>query len=282
MAIIVQPVANGARGPRRARPDGRGTTARGSRRAPVRTVVAILSLACLGAVASPARAQEAPVAPEGTFVRITVDGGVSPFSSVQYDVTVRGRTVIVTHVKESLCYRGQQERMRLVEGDAARDLVRSLQALGAFAPPVPRDATPGRARDREAPRDAPRCEFWSAWGTAMTRFSLGESALREFPDLLRVRAAVRDAVVGRVGALPMRDLYHPAQRLGLLTITATEPATATLDGWDTFALPVESLEVVEGDHRVTVVGASGRTREFRVRVVAGGASRIHVLLDGQE
>lgn len=243
-------------------------------------VVPFLLAGLAGAAA--AQPPEGPLAPEGTFVRITLDGGVSPFSTVQYDVTVRGRTVIVSLVKESLCYRGQQERIRLVDGESGRALVASLTSLGAWQPRPTVDSVAGRARDSEAPRDAPRYEFWAAWGADMTRFSVPEARLRECPELLRVWTAVRAAVSDRVGALPMRDLFHPAHRLGYLTITATEGASATLDGWDTFPLPVDSLEVVEGDHRVMVVGESGRTREFRVRVVAGGSSRIHVLLDDQE
>ena len=92
---------------------------------------------------APLSAQEPPIAPEGTFVRITLDGGVSPFQGVRYDLTVRGRTVIVTLVKESLCYRGQQERLRLVDGDEARALVGALRDLGAFGGQI------GRASCRE-------------------------------------------------------------------------------------------------------------------------------------
>ncbi len=243
---------------------------------------AIALIAASWALAAPIQAQEAPIAPEGTFVRITLDGGVSPFQSVQYDLTLRGRTVVVTLVKESLCYRGQQERLRLVDGDEARALMDTLKTVKAFGTQAPTSAVQGRARDSKPPGDVPRYEFWSAWGGRMTRFSVSEAILNESPDLMRVFVAVRGAVTSRVGGLRMRDLYHPSKRLGALTITATEAATATLDGWDTFPLPVESLEVVEGDHRVLVIGESGQTREFRVRVVAGGASRIHVLLDGQE
>jgi hypothetical protein len=76
----------------------------------------------------------------------------------------------------------------------------------------------------------------------------------------------------------MRDLFHPAERLGFLLMTASEPARAVIDGWDEVALPVDALELVEGEHRVRVRGASGAERDFSVRIAAGATSRVHVLL----
>ena len=217
--------------------------------------------------------------PEGTFIRITLDGGVSPFTSVAWDVTVRGSTAVVSLVKESLCATGQRERVRLVEGEGARGILAVLKEAGAWACPVPPGATVGRARDHAAPADQPRYEVWSAWGRRMARFHLAQSALRDAPCVLAVITAVTSEVRSRVETLPMRDLYYPSEKLGWVTATASEAATATIDGWDRVRLPVDALEVVEGEHVVVVTGESGRSRQFKIKVAPGMTLRVHVLLD---
>ncbi len=223
-----------------------------------------------------------PLAPEGTFVRISIEGGVSPFSKISYDLTVRGPIIVATIVKESLCYKGQQDKLRLIDGVPAQELIAALSKIKAFDPDILQGAVVGKTRDNALPKDQPRYEFWSAWGQEMTRFSVLESQLREAEHLSAIFSAVRSAVVAQTGSLPMRDLFHPTEKLGYLTMTATESATATIDGWDSFKLPVDGLEVVEGYHKIVVVGESGVTREFNIRIVAGGSNQIHVLLDERE
>lgn len=217
--------------------------------------------------------------PEGTFVRVTLDGGVSPFTSVSWDVTVRGGTAVVSLVKESLCQNGQRERVRLLEGANARLLLATLKDAGAWRCEVPEVATSGRARDRPTPTEQPRYEIWSAWGHRMTRFHLPQSALRDAPCALSVITTLAAEVRARIEPLPMRDLYYPAERLGWVTMTASEAAKATFDGWDTVHLPADALEVVQGEHTVVVTGESGRTQQFKVKVVPGLTQRIHVLLE---
>lgn len=217
--------------------------------------------------------------PDGSFVRITLDGGVSPFTMVAWDVTVRGPTSILSLVKESLCHRGQRERVRMLEGEGASGILRQLVEAGAWSMAVPEGAGPGRSSEGPPTAREPRYEFWTGLGRTMTRFSLPESRVLGHPDLVRVLVAVQDVVSSRVDPLPMRNLYHPPQRLGFLSMTASEPARAVLDGWDSFRLPVDALEVVEGEHGVLVVGESGRRREFKVRVAAGITNRIHVVLE---
>ena len=228
-------------------------------------------------MALPARADvDAP--PDGSFFRVTVDGGVSPFTSVAYDVTVRGRAVIVSLVKESLCLKGQRERVKVLDGPDADAALAGLDRAGAWSLAVPQGAVQGR-REGAPPRDGPRYEFWFARGRDMRRFHLDQTALLAAPEALAVLVALREAVLSRVEPMPMRDIYHPAAKIGFVTMTASEPAKATIDGWDTVPLPCDSLDVVEGDHQVVVRGQSGRSREFKVRVVAGTAQQVHVVLE---
>ncbi|MBM4395777.1 MAG: hypothetical protein FJ087_08810 [Deltaproteobacteria bacterium] len=246
-------------------------------------VVAAL-LGASPAVANPAtpgaaEAARSPIPPDGSFFRVTVDGGVSPFTSVSHDVTVRGRTVVVTLQKESLCRQGQRERVRLLDGPEAAAVLAALADAGAWSVAAPPGAVHGRARDTAAPRDAPRWEVWYAWGREMRRFHVDERTLLASAGVLAVVTAVREAVASRVEPLPMRDAYHPADRVGFLTMTASEPARAVLDGWDAFRLPVDGLDVAEGEHKVRVEGTSGKRREFTVRVVAGTGTHVHVVLE---
>jgi hypothetical protein len=217
--------------------------------------------------------------PDGSFIRATLDGGVSPFTSVVWDLTVRGRTVVLSFVKESVCQPGQRERVRLFDGSEADAILAAMDAAGAWALVPPAGAVEGRARDRSAPRDGPRYEFWTARGRTMTRFSLEQADLVASPQALAAFVALRDAVAGRVEPLPMRDLFHPAEKIGYLSMTATEPSVATFDGWDQVRLPVDALDMVEGEHHVVVKGDSGSTREFDVRIVAGTTSQVHVVLE---
>lgn len=262
--------ASGARGPRR------GAWAR----LPLAVLVAALVPANARAVTDPAGdASAGDLPPDGSFVRVSVDGGVSPFTVASWDVTVRGRTAVVSLVKETLCYTGQRERVRLLEGEKARALLKSLVDAGAWSPAVPAGATAGRAKDAPASSREARYEVWSAWGRRMNRYHLPQSALAAVPGALQAVTTVTSAVRDRLDPLPMRDLYYPQDRLGYVNLTASEPATAVLDGWDQVRLPVDALEVVEGEHDVLVTGESGATRQFRMKVVPGMTQRVHVLLE---
>ncbi len=234
-------------------------------------------------VTDPARGRADPEAvPDGSFVRVTVDGGVSPFTSVSWDVTVRGGTAVVSFVKESLCQTGQRERVRLLEGENARDLLSALRDASAWTCAVPGNATAGRAADRPPSPDQPRYEVWSAWGHRMVRYHLPQSALWNSPCTLGLITALSAEVRSRVEPLPMRDLYYPADRLGFVTMTASETATATFDGWDVARLPVDALEMVEGEHDVVVTGVSGHSRQFRIKVAPGLTQRVHVMLENAD
>lgn len=217
--------------------------------------------------------------PEGSFVRITMDSGVSPFTVVYHDVTVRGRTTVVTLVKENLCRTGQRESVSLVEGQSALELLANLAKAGVWSLEPPDGSKIGRLADVRPSSKEPRYEFWMAHGKKMTRFFAGEKAVVRSPALLGVITAVRAAVDSRVEPLPMRDLYHPLEKMGYLTMTASESASATIDGRETLRLPLDGTEIVEGEHTVEVVGMSGRTRTFEVRIVAGMTNRVHVVLN---
>jgi len=212
-------------------------------------------------------------------VRITADGGVSPFKVVTHDVTVRGSTAVLTLAKESLCHPGQQERVRLLEGQEAQALLAALDAAGVWDVRPPPGATEGRARDRPAPLDEQRFEVWVGKGKEMRRFFMKQSALLAAPAVLAVVMAVREAVSSRVEPLPMRDTSVKPGKVGYLSITASEPGRAILDGFESHRLPVDGLDVPEGEHLVRVEGDSGRFREFRVKVTAGAGTAVHVVLE---
>ncbi len=266
--------------------EGSGVTVDGSRLTvgPVAGRVGAIRVAAvvLALLTLPLVARADPGAPpDGSFFRVTVDGGVSPFRTVAWDVTLRGKTVVVSLVKETLCLKGQRERVVLLDGDGAARLLAELEAAGAwsFAGPPEHDGIEARSRDRAPAPGGTRYEFWRAVGRRMTRFTVDSAGLGRLPAVLAAFTGLREAVQRRVEPLPMRDLYHPADKLGWLTMTATEPATATFDGWDAVKLPVDSLEMVDGEHSVVVVGTSGRQREFTVRIGAGSTSQVHVLLE---
>jgi len=217
--------------------------------------------------------------PDGSFIRVTRDGGVSPFSLVSYDVTVRGSTLVVTLVKDTSCRTSLRERVVLLGGDAALRVISRLREAGAWSVHVPGGASPGRAVDADPPGTSPRYEFWWAEGDQMTRFYVSGELLDGDPALVGLSTALREVVRGLVDPLPMRDVFHPADEIGLLAMTASEPANAVIDGWDRVRLPVSALDLKAGVHEVTVTGRSGASRSFTVRIVAGETSTIHVLLD---
>ncbi len=226
--------------------------------------------------------EQAGFAPDGSFVRVTVRGGVSPFRMVAHDVTVRGDTVVVSLVKESLCYVGQRQDVRVVGGAGAKALVERLRRVGAFAKAAVEGAEAGALDARASGRLAePRYEFWSAWGNRMERFHVDREVLMRHPDLVAVLAAVRDEVASRTDPLPMRDLYHSPSEMGVLVVTASEEAIAILDGWERFRLPMDGVDVVEGVHRLRVEGVSGRVREMTIRVERGMTSRYHVVFEDE-
>lgn len=219
----------------------------------------------------------AEMPPDGSFCRVTLDGGVSPFSVVVWDITVRGGSVVMSFIKESPCQPGQRERVRIYDGPEADAILKEINALWSLE--VPPSATLGRARDRPAPKDSPRYEFWVAYGKVMKRFWVDQQVLVSSPGLLKAFISIRDAVQSRVEPLFMRNLYYPVNKIGYVTMTATEPATAIFDGWEQIRLPVDACEMVEGEHHVVVRGDSGRIREFDLRITAGTTTQVHVVLE---
>lgn len=240
---------------------------------------ACIAAACLWLwTAGEADAREAGQPPDGSFVRITVTGGVSPYRKVAWDVTWRGRTAVVTLIKETLCHKGQRQSLKLLDFAAARDLFEQLSDEGIWELKKPSDASTGGIQTGTPPSKGFLYEFWIAWGKRMLRFHADQEMLLSDPALVKALGAVRDGVGSRVDPLPIQDLYHEPSRMGFVQITATEEAVAVLDGWQKVGLPVHSLEVVEGEHKVLVRGVTGRTSEFSLRVVAGMTNQIHVVL----
>ena len=230
-----------------------------------------------GVKAGPARAEGWPR--DGAFIRVTRDGGLSPFVSLYYDITVRGSTLVVTMVKDTACRTAQREQVALLGGGEALSVIALLAEAGAWSISPPPGAARGRAADTAASTANPRWEFWYADGPAMTRFHATQDVVDASPGLVRLLGAVRGVVSGLVDPLPMRDVFHPASEIGFLAMTASEPAYAVIDGWDRVRLPVNSLDMKFGVHEVTVTGASGGSRSFSVRIVAGETTSVHVLIN---
>lgn len=240
-------------------------------------VVTGFAIFSAGADAAPAVAEGWPR--DGTFVRVTRDGGLSPFVSLYYDVTVRGSTLVVTLVKDTACRTAQREQVALLGGDEALSVIAILSEAGAWSVAPPPGSIMGRAADTAASASIPRWEFWHADGPSMTRFYVTQDRLDARPDLVRLLTAMRGLVSGLVDPLPMRDVFHPASEIGFLAMTSSEPAYAVIDGWDRVRLPLNSLDLKIGVHEVTVTGTSGGSRSFTVRIVAGETTSVHVLLD---
>lgn len=237
-----------------------------------------VALCLLGGMARAAPRGPGELPPDGSFLRVQVRGGLSPFTSVTWDVSVRGDTVVLSLVKESLCRVGQQERVRLLQGADAQDFLTRLAESDLWLDAeVPLGATPGRARDLVRPSGEAHYEVWSAWGRQMTRWVVPQGAIHQVPEALRIVLGIRKALRPFLEPLPMRDLYYPPGRIGYLTVTGSEEGEMVIDGWDRVPIPVESLEVVEGEHQIVATGRSGKVQRFRVQVVAGAMQRVHIL-----
>lgn len=243
------------------------------------TQMSLTWLLCFG-VAVPAGAVDVePLWPDdGSFIRITREGGVTPYISVYYDVTVRGRTLVVTMTKDTLCRVMTHERVVIQDGLDAMRTIEALRGAGAWTIREP-DPVSGRTQAAtESDGDGVQYEFWNASGRRMTRFRVTRSQVLSDPGLARLLAVLRTTVTGVVEPLALRDVFQPADRTGILAITASEPAVAVIDGWDRVRLPVSSLDLKVGVHDVVVTGKSGSKRNFTVRVVPGENPAIHVLL----
>lgn len=219
---------------------------------------------------------------DGSFVRVTVVATSSPFTSTAYDVTVRGDSVVVMLVKGSACVIGQRQGLTLLGGKAAEKVWDELDLAHAFVPQPPPGARRGSlqddAKEGRVPVDDVVYEFWAGKGKRLQRFWLRESDLLNSPRLVRLFRTLRAIVIRHAGSLPMRDVYYPPEKLGYLTMSATEEAEAVLDGWDRIRLPADGVPVVVGVHRVVVIGKSGRRREFTITIRRGESNRVHVVL----
>lgn len=219
--------------------------------------------------------------PDGSFVRITVDGGVSPYISVSYDLTVRGSTIVASLVKQSLCSRGQQDSVRLIDGEKAQAILSEIERFGTWTIEAPPTATKGKSRDTKPSKDRMRYEFWVGYGSKMVRFYLDENALFDNPNLLAIAMFIREVVRSTCPPIQMRDVYHPPNKMGGLSLTSNEPGYAFIEGFEPMRLPLDGIEIVEGEHKVTVKSDSGRVKEFKVRIAGGVVTQVHVVFEGE-
>jgi hypothetical protein len=247
---------------------------------PIISKIAAVALITAAFAVVPGRAVSADQSwpADGTFIRITRDGGLSPFLNVYYDVTVRGKTLVITMVKDTLCRVVTRERVVLQDGEDAVRTIARLRAAGAWTVEMPAGAARGRAADTASSPDQARYEFWMAEGRDMTRFFMSRDVMERSSALAGLRSVLRDIVTGVVEPLPMRDVFHPADETGVVAITSSESAVAVIDGWDRVRLPVSALDLKVGIHDVVVTGKSGATRNFTLRIAPGENAAVHVLL----
>lgn len=210
--------------------------------------------------------------PDGAFLRVTIEGGASPFRRVAYDISVRGNLVLLGLIKESPCIPGQRQSLKIVTGREAEGVIERLREAGAFDEDLPFEEIEGRDEVKEEAE----YEIWSSFGNKMHRLRVQEKDLFEDKRLLKVVLAARREVVTRTEPIPARLSFFLPREIGYLSVTASEEATAVLDGIERMKVPIEALEVREGEHVLVVQGVSGRVRTLKVWVGRGLTRHYHV------
>lgn len=237
---------------------------------------ALLLLLPGAAVAQEPTAESAETQPEPfeafgfDHVHVWLDGGATPFLSVQYAVRFADKDALVIQAKQYPHIPVYDNRVSVVETADARKLFDKLAALEATSLP-------------DAGSKAP---FALAYRVEIEIGGLAHRFVVEGPSLmddLRY-AGIIEAVIGFVqshtGPAYFRDVVVPEMKLGLLNLRTFPRAVVAIDsvpmGGST---PLTSLEMAPGAHTATLVNEElGISRRIKFTIYEGQVTNLNINL----
>ena len=213
-------------------------------------------------------------AADGDYVTVTLEQpSASPFSTVVYDVAVRGRTNTASHRRELPGYGESLHGMGLLTRAEAASYWRDVRGLGltelADSPPAQADAGSysGLGWRVKAVVDGVRYAF-------RVVDPVNQSDRRYQAILSRTRSLVQRLA----GELPFRNVFIPEDRLGWINVVTVPVARLHVDGFDTeLETPLYGYEVSAGTHTLRLASEDGAyDRSYEVRVDSGGTTLLRV------
>jgi hypothetical protein len=212
-------------------------------------------------------------AADGDHVTVTLDQpSYSPFSTVKYDISVRGRTNTATHRRTLPGYAEQLHGMGLLTQDEAAAYWRDIAALQLT-----------ELVDSVPPGDAPegRGLVWRVDAVVdgvRHAFRVADPVNQPDRRYQAILSRTRSLVHRLAGDLPFRHVFIPEARLGWLNVVTVPVARLRVDGFDTeLETPLYGYEVAAGKHTLRLTTPDGtHDRSYEVRVDPGGTTLLRV------
>lgn len=241
-----------------------------------RTLLSILALLTAAAVTG---------AGADDYVTLTlVDPAPTPYSTVRYEVSRRGKATVVVHRRQLPGYGEPLHEMGLLtpeEADALWGLVVELKSCvlpAAPEPPLVAGGKAGKKKKSVTLLAGPSWELDLSIDGRHNSFVVADAANqpdRRYAALIR---GVRASIHRITGELPFRNVFIDSDAMGYLNVVSVPVARVEIDGFDTkLETPMYGYEMSSGAHRVRLVSTDGRfDRTYEVKVEAGGTTRLRV------
>jgi len=232
------------------------------------------ALALLLATETPSMAQEEAATPPAYYfdhVRISVEGGATPFLAVTYAVRNVDGLFIVLQTKQYPNVPSFDNRAAVALTDDALTLFRVLADNAALELP-------------DAASDAP---FSLAYRIDVAFEGKAHSFLVKGPELLsdmrysRIVEAVTGLVEKYTGEAWFHDILAPDEQIGLLNMMTFPPADVELDGIPIGRrTPISGFEVIAGEHRAVItVPEKGIRKRIKFTAYGGQVTNLNINLD---
>ena len=196
----------------------------------------------------------------------------SPFAELRYEITERGPASAAIHRRRLPGGIRSFHNMGLVPPEVLDQLRTKLTQNAAMTLPDATQASHARA--------SLRWRFDVQLDGKKHSFVVTDPINQQDRRYWRLFSAVKQLVRSITGGLPFRDIYHPKEKLGWLTIDSVPAGRLTVNGRDTeLETPVRDLPLLKGKHTIELKSVEGNTvRSYDIRIEAGGYTKLKVEL----
>jgi len=206
---------------------------------------------------------------KGSYVRLIVRGGFTPFRVVTYDVFWRSGTGVAGNYRSLVNYEEPLHTMSLVARDEYLGLWKQLEQNGVW-----KAKSGGGAKGAYATL---RYEIEIKRGKQHKKLLFTESTYRSGSKQTKLMHLIRDFVLKYAGEMPFRNVFFEPGLLGWVNITSAPSAKVLIGGRDIgLTTPVYGYEMPRGRHEITLLLPTGDTRKHTMTVEPGMTTIVHI------
>ncbi|HIN84948.1 MAG TPA: PEGA domain-containing protein [Myxococcales bacterium] len=206
---------------------------------------------------------------QGSYIRLIIKGGFTPYRVVTYDVFWRSGTAVAGNYRGLIHYDEPLHTMSLIAKDEYLGLWKQLEEASIWRQknlPKPAKATAIRHFEIDVKMKG-----------RVKKFTF--SGLLHGPDKQHGALAnyIRSFVLKYAGEMPFRNVFFETGTLGWVNLTSVPTAKVRVGGRDIgLTTPVYGYELPQGRHEVTLILPSGSERKHTLTVEPGMTTIVHI------